>query len=106
MKSIKLVFEKQVWHYLLLAILLAAVLIAVRLDERFLEGAFLGVSTPAWFCVALGVPVFHTLYVWFCWRTQLYNSLLSRWFGGKAFAYYSALFYILLATDPVYLNSI
>jgi hypothetical protein len=98
MKNLKLVFEKQVWHYLFLAILLAIALSVIRLDERFLLGEFLGIDTPVWFYLALGIPVFHTLYVWFCWRTQLHYSLLSQWFGDKAFGYYSALFYLLLAS--------
>jgi len=103
MKNLKFIFEKQIWHYLLLAILLAAVFSVIRLDERFLRGEFLGVATPVWFYLAIGIPIFHQLYVWFCWRTQLHYSLLSRWFGGKVFTYYSIIFFILLISRLVFI---
>lgn len=67
--SSKLVFEKQVCHYLFLAILLATVLVVFRLDEGFQRSELLGITTPLRFYITISIPVLHTLYVWFCWRT-------------------------------------
>ena len=101
MKNLKFIFEKQIWHYLLLAILLAVVLVVVSLAEHFLQGKFLGVATPVWFYLAIGSPVFHQLYVWFCWRLELYGGLLTQWFGKRAFKIYSIGFAVLILLRPV-----
>jgi protein-S-isoprenylcysteine O-methyltransferase Ste14 len=37
----------------------------------------------------------HQIYVWFCWRTQLHYSLITRLFGRSGFTYYSIIFAIL-----------
>lgn len=84
----KLVFERQVWHYSLLAVLLAAVFLVSR-REGFLTGEFLSISTPVWFWLAIADAILHQVYVWFCWRTQLHFSLVTRTLGGNGFLYYS-----------------
>jgi hypothetical protein len=91
----KLIWEKQIWHYSLLSILLVGVLV-MGLREGFLTGQFWGISTRLWFYLAIGTPVLHQVYVWFCWRTQLHYSLITRLFGRKGFVFYGVIFVILL----------
>lgn len=90
----KLIFEKQVLHYSLLVIVLAVVLTISQI-EGFLVGQFLGISTSAWFYLAIASAILHQVYVWFCWRTQLHYSLITRLFGRNGFLYYSVGFSIL-----------
>ncbi len=85
----KLVFEKQILHYSLLIVLLGGIL-TVSQTEGFLTGQFLGISTSLWFYLAIASAVLHQVYVWFCWRTQLHYSLLTKLFGQNGFVYYSA----------------
>ncbi len=91
----KLIWEKQIWHYSLLSVLLAGVL-ASSLREGFLTGQFWGISTRLWFYLAIGTPVMHQVYVWLCWRTQLHYSLITRLFGRQGFIYYGVIFAVLL----------
>ena len=95
MSKLKLVFEKQLWHYLLLPVLLVG-LVVVSSTEGFLAGDFLGVGTRAWFLLAVAVPIVHQFYVWFCWRTQLHYSLITKLFGRAGFVIYSIIFLIFL----------
>lgn len=97
MKDIKLIFEKQALHYFSLIILLGGVFIISR-AEGFLSGQFLGVSTPVWFYLTIASPILHQVYVWFCWRTQLHYSLITRLFGRNGFFYYSIIFFVLMVS--------
>ena len=92
--KVKLIFEKQVLHDFLLAVLLTGVFIASRI-EGFLAGSFLNIGTPVWLYSAIAVAVVHQVYVWFCWRMQLHFSLITNKFGHKGFIYYSIGFMIL-----------
>jgi len=76
MSKLKLVFEKQLWHYLLLPVLLTG-LVIISSTEGFLRGDFWGVGTRTWFLLAAAIPILHQFYVWFCWRTQLHYSLIT-----------------------------
>jgi hypothetical protein len=105
MRDIKLIFEKQVLHVVLLAILLI-VLFTVAQTEGFLTGRFLGMSTATWFYLAVACPVLHQLYVWFCWRTELHLSLITRTFGEKGFTYYSIVFMVLLILRPILITGL
>ena len=100
MNKLKLVFERQLWHYLLLPVLLIA-LVIISSTGGFLTGGFLGVSTKTWFLLAVAVPIAHQFYVWFCWRAQLHYSLITKLFGRAGFVYYSAIFLILLISRLV-----
>ena len=105
MRDIKLIFEKQVLHAVLLAILLVGVF-AVARTEGFLTGRFLGMSTAIWFYLAVACAVLHQLYVWFCWRTELHMSLITRAFGEKGFTYYSIVFIVLLILRPILITGL
>jgi protein-S-isoprenylcysteine O-methyltransferase Ste14 len=41
------------------------------------------------------VPVAHQVFVWFCWRTELHASLLTRALGRAAFTLYAVVFSLL-----------
>ncbi len=96
----KPVFEKQAWHYFLLAVLLAAVFLVSR-REGFLAGEFLSINTPVWLWLTIANAVLHQVYVWFCWRTQLHFSLITRTFGASGFLYYSIGFLVLFGLRPL-----
>ena len=92
--KLKLIFEKQVLHYFLLAVLLTGVFIVSRIDG-FMSGRFLNISTPVWFYSAIVIAVVHQVYVWFCWRMQLHFSLITNKYGHRGFIYYSIGFMVL-----------
>ena len=95
-----MIFEKQWLH----ASLLAALLVGVALVSSFdsvRTGQLWGVGTPVWLWLAVALPIVHQVFVWFCWRTQLYGSWLTRVFGGLGFPLYAAGFSILGITRVV-----
>jgi hypothetical protein len=79
---------------LLLAALFTG-LVAFSRVEGALDGEIWGVGTRVWFWLAVGLAVVHQVYVWFCWRTELHASLLSRAFGDSGFLLYAVGFSIL-----------
>ncbi|MGB7061094.1 MAG: methyltransferase [Candidatus Zixiibacteriota bacterium] len=95
MSKLKLIFERQLWHYLLLPVLLIG-LVIISSTEGFLRGDFWGVGTRTWFLLAAAIPIVHQFHVWFCWRMQLHYSLITRLFGRAGFVLYSIVFLILL----------
>ncbi len=94
MSNIKLIFEKQWLHAPLLAVLLVWLLLVTGI-KGFQAGQLWGVSTSSWFWLAVAIAVTHQVFVWFCWRTELHASLLTRMLGESAFIVYAALFSIL-----------
>jgi hypothetical protein len=94
MPSLRLVFERQWLHVLLLVVLLVP-LVAASHNEALQTGQLWGVSTPTWFWLAVALPVIHQAYVWLCWRTQLHGSLLTRRLGSNSFTFYAFGFAVL-----------
>jgi hypothetical protein len=92
-------FERQLWHVLLLAGLLAGVV--ALLNDTMLAGQFLGVTTKTWLILAIAVPILHQVYVWLVWRTELHYGLITHWFGKNGFIYYAIGFTILLSVNWV-----
>lgn len=92
--ALKRIFERQWLHLLLLVFLLGGLAPAVRSDPVRV-GVLFGLATPIWIVVALILAVTHQSYVWFCWRTQLHASLLTRTFGDRGFPLYATGFAIL-----------
>ncbi len=88
------IFERQWIHVGLLGALVGG-LAAIRHTEGLLAGEFWGLDTKAWFLLAVGVAVAHQVFVWFCWRTQLHASLLTRTLGSAAFTVYAVVFSVL-----------
>lgn len=94
-------FKRQGWHYLFLGLLLAGVFVVI--NDNMLAGQYLGISTSGWLILAIATPIAHQIYVWFVWRTELYYSLISRWFGKNGFTYYAIGFTILFALRLVFI---
>jgi hypothetical protein len=94
LSRLQLILERQWLHVLLLAVLFTG-LVAFSRVEGLLDGELWGVSTCAWFWLAVGLAVVHQVFVWFCWRTELHASLLSRVFGDRGFLLYAVGFSIL-----------
>jgi protein-S-isoprenylcysteine O-methyltransferase Ste14 len=90
----QLIFEKQWLHALLLAALLVALVQVGRIDS-FHAGQLWGISTTVWFWTTAALAVVHQVFVWFCWRTQLHASLLTRTLGHRGFTVYAVAFSIL-----------
>ena len=98
--KIVLIFQRQVWH----AVLAAVLLVGVGLSQRLAgvsEGELAGVSMTAWMWWAVLVAVAHQVHVWFCWRTELHASLISRVLGRHGFFIYGTVFSILGITRVV-----
>ena len=94
MTRVRLIFEKQGLHALLLAILALGSLL-VSNAEAIRVGQLWGIGTTTWFWLAIASAVVHQVFVWFCWRTQLHASLLTRTLGDLGFPVYAVLFAIL-----------
>ena len=105
MKNIRLLFEGQVLHYSLLAVLLIAIIVISR-AEGFLAGEYLNISTTVWVCLAIAVPIIHQVFIWFVWRAQLHFSLITRLFGPKGFKYYYIVFLVLLVSRLIFIIGI
>jgi hypothetical protein len=93
------VFKKQGWHLLSLVILLAGVAALARGD--MLTGHLWGISTQAWFWIAIAVPVAHQIIVGVIWRGQLYYNWMTNAFGQKGFLVYKVIFTVLFAARPI-----
>ena len=93
-EKVRLLFEKQVVHLVLLILLLGLVS-AASSAGGLLTGSLWNVSTATWFYIAIAVPVVHQVFVWFVWRTQLHFSLITRSFGQAGFTYYAVIFFLL-----------
>lgn len=96
----KVLFEGQVFHLGALLVLLLGVFSVSDLPG-FGVGEFLGLSTTTWVGLALADAILHQIYVWFCWRVELHQQLLSRCFGEKAFGLYAAFFTVLFVLRPI-----
>ena len=103
MSPLKEIFEKQLLHLLYLMLLLAGLFLFSKLDG-FDKGKLWGVETITWFYLLVGITVLHQVFVWFCWRTELYAGWLSRWFGHRAFAAYAVLFFLLIISRPLFIT--
>lgn len=81
-------FEGQAHHLLWLAILLAGVAWIGR-GEGFRQGSYLGVSTSAWLCWSIALPVIHQVWVVVCWRSELHHQWLTLNLGDGGFRLYA-----------------
>jgi protein-S-isoprenylcysteine O-methyltransferase Ste14 len=94
MSQVQLIFQKQWFHALLLAVFLVG-LGYVGQIHAVQVGQLWGVSTAVWLWLAVALAVAHQIFVWVCWRGQLHASLLTRMFGCSGFSLYAVGFSIL-----------
>lgn len=88
MHPLKLILEKQWIHALGLGILLVGMIFFSQFDG-VRTGSLWGIGTLSWLWISVGAAVLHQIYVWFCWRTELHASLLTRLMGSRAFPVYA-----------------
>jgi len=95
-------FEGQRLHLVALLGLLGGVALTGSWDARR-EGGLWGLSTDAWFALAIASPIVHQVYVWVCWRLELHGGHLTRRLGPKAFYLFGLGFAILISLRPALL---
>lgn len=100
-----LFFEGQFTHLICLVFLLLALFSISQLPE-FKSGLFLGISTTTWVTFAVTNTIVHQVYVWACWRSELYGGHVSRLFGERAFHIFQIGFAILIVMRPVLVFSL
>lgn len=107
MSRASLMIEKQWLHALFLVAMLGGAWL-ISSGTAFRAGQLWGVTTLLWFWLAIGLAIAHQLFVWFCWRTELHGSRLTRTFGHLGFPLYAVGFSILalLRTAAVFVVAI
>ncbi len=95
------IFNDQLWHVVLLTLLLLGLYFVVQIDKNLLRGEFWGISTFTWFSVAVFTPIVHQLYVLICWRSELYYNGVSGLLGKNAFLVYKIGFALLILLRPL-----
>jgi protein-S-isoprenylcysteine O-methyltransferase Ste14 len=99
------IFAHQIEHLVCLCLLLAG-LYGLSRSDGFLDGQLLGLGTGSWVALAVANAIAHQVFVWFCWRTELYGALLTRWFGAAAFRIYVVLFAVLILCRPLLVTAV
>ncbi len=74
---LKNIFEKQDWHFVLLALLVVSVNMIMDRFPLFSLGAFWGLSTETWMWIGIIAAILHQLYVMIIWRVQLETQWLT-----------------------------
>jgi len=103
MSVMKKIFEKQFLHLLALLFLIAGLFCSSFIDG-FSRGHLWGINTLTWLYWLVGLSILHQVFVWLCWRTELYHLLLSKWFGQRAFDVYAVLFFLLIISRPIFIT--
>lgn len=96
MKTLKLIFERQLYHYLFLAALITAVYFLTKWPGVY-DGSLWGLGIRFWFWLSVGIVILHQFNVWFFWRTELHLDLMTRKLGRFEFPIWSVLFMIIFA---------
>jgi multisubunit Na+/H+ antiporter MnhE subunit len=104
MSQLQLIFEKQWLHLLLLTGLITGLVLLGTLNS-FQAGNLWDVGTMIWFRLAVAIAIAHQVWVWFCWRTQLHLSLLTRLLGDNGFTVYAVLFSICISGFTIILRN-
>jgi hypothetical protein len=95
-------WEKQGWHALALAVLLAGLVWALGLPG-VADGRLWGLGTPFWYWLALVFPLAQHLLVAVFWRGELHDRRMTRLFGDteRAFFVFKAVFVPVMAMRVV-----
>ena len=88
-------FENQLWQLLILAALFHSFSFGYDLLD-VMPGQWLGLTTRQWFLIATISPIIHQIYVWLCWRGELYFKIVPRIFGRYGFQVFSIVFLVLI----------
>jgi hypothetical protein len=93
-------FEDQGKHLTALFILLIPVIWFARLPGT-LDEEWLGVSTQAWYWLAIAIPVIHQFGTMLLWRLELHGQRLTRALGDKVFNVFLLFFFPGLIGRPI-----
>jgi hypothetical protein len=105
MTRVSRIFSHQLAHLLSLVALVSGVWLASHLP-RFWDGRLLGLSTAVWVYMSIGVAIGHQVFVWACWRVELYSQGLTRLLGRSAFTLYATIFSVLILARPVVITGL
>jgi hypothetical protein len=101
---IKKIFSYQIWHLVSVVILIAAMQKLISINYDTTNGELWGISTKAWFWIAIAIPIFHQVYVWIIWRLELYNHTFTSGYGvQRAFKIYSVGFSLLFVSRLIFI---
>lgn len=98
------IFERQIWHILILILLILGIILLANLENEILLGSLWNVSTKTWLIISLVVPIIHQIYVLLCWRLELHYKLLTRKIGKEAFIFYLIGFFILFICRIIFIT--
>ncbi len=100
----KEIFRYQVWHLISVIILITSIQILFAHNHDVMHGALLGISTKAWFWMAIAIPVFHQVYVWLVWRLELYHNIFTSRYGvSRSFKIYAVGFSVLFVSRLIFI---
>jgi len=86
----------QLWHFLLLLVLLAGIYFCISTDDALGKGELFEISSYKWFVLAIASPIIHQIYVLVCWRLELFYNSISNAFGMHGFKLFKIGFAILI----------
>ena len=95
------ILKNQLWHVLILAVLLILTSRYVQLEDTALSGSLWGISTKTWLILTILAPIIHQVYVLFCWRSELYYKGISKRWGKKGFRIFKIGFAFLILCRPI-----
>jgi len=99
MKQTRKIFEYQIWHLISLIVIIFTLNLYLVSNPDVLNGTLWGITTKAWFWLAIAIPVIHQVYVWLIWRLELYQSTFTKRYGlARSFSIYSTGFSILFVS--------
>jgi len=91
-------FKYQLWHLVLLVILLFGIYSICENDPSFIAGELYEIDTQVWFLLAILSPIIHQIYVLLAWRLELYYNQISKWFGDNGFKLFAVGFALLFVS--------
>ena len=97
------ILKHQLWHVLILLLLLYLITFYTENDEIIYKGSLWNISTKSWFFLSIICPVIHQIYVLICWRYELFYKGITKSFGKNAFKFYKVGFTILILTRPIFI---
>lgn len=98
------IWKHQIWHVLLLSILLLLLYFLCQIDAAFLKGSLWNISTKNWFVAAVLTPIIHQFYVLIFWRSELHYKSISILFGKNGFKIYKTGFAPLILSRPILIS--
>jgi len=101
---IKKIFGYQIWNLVSVIILIAVTQKFISINYDTTNGELWGISTKAWFWIAIAIPIFHQVYVWIIWRLELYNNTFTSRYGlQRAFKIYTVGFSFLFICRLIFI---